>query len=286
MMQRVLLIVDDEENILRALGRLLRRDGYALLTAGSGPEALELLAKNPVGVIVSDQRMPGMTGSEFLERAKDIRPDSVRIMLSGYTDLQSVTDAINRGAIYRFLTKPWDDELLRDNIRQAFEQYELRAERDRLANELQAMNAQSAEFNQGRQQCVACHGQEIDQHRRLLELSREVLEHLPVGVLGVDDDGWIAVANPMATRLVGAVSGELPGKSAAQALPAALCDICDAVGRGGAVERNHVLISGASQPLTVHAQCIDTQSGCKGVVLVLLPEQSERPSYAPGDTND
>lgn len=286
MTQRVLLIVDDEENILRSLGRLLRRDGYSLLTAANGPEALELLARHPVGVIVSDQRMPGMNGSEFLERAKDIRPDSVRIMLSGYTDLQSVTDAINRGAIYRFLTKPWDDELLRENIRQAFEQYELRAERDRLATELQALNANLAESNQGLERRVACQGHEIDQHQHLLELSREVLEQLPVGVLGVDGDGRIAIANAIGSRLVDAVSGEVLGKLAVQALPVALREILAVVGQDRAVERHHVRVSDTSLPLTVHAKCIGTQPGCRGVVLVLLPEQNGQPVRSPGDAND
>ena len=115
-----LLLVDDEENILSSLRRLLRRDGYTILTATGGLAALELLATHPVDVIISDQRMPGMTGVEFLRKAKDMHPDSVRLMLSGYSDLQSVTDAINEGAIYKFLSKPWDDAMLRANIEEAF----------------------------------------------------------------------------------------------------------------------------------------------------------------------
>jgi len=87
--QRTLLLVDDEEYILTALKRLLRRESYRVLTAPSGHEGLELLAKNQVYVIISDQRMPGMMGVEFLRRAKDTYPDTVRIVLSGYTELQS-----------------------------------------------------------------------------------------------------------------------------------------------------------------------------------------------------
>lgn len=273
MTQRILLVVDDEENILRALGRLLRRDGYALLTANGGQQGLELLAQHPVGVIISDQRMPGMTGSEFLERAKEMRPDTVRIMLSGYTDLQSVTDAINRGAIYRFLTKPWDDELLRQNIRQAFEHYELRAERDRLADELQTFNAQLAESNQGLQQRIVCQSRELDAHHRLLELSREVLEHLPVGVLGVSDEGVVAVANSMAHRLIGVNAGELLGQPAAQVLPPVLRAICQATEQGRTVEQHHVAMVGGRQALTVHATRLGERPGCHGSVLVLVPEQ-------------
>lgn len=118
--QETLLLVDDEPNILNSLKRLLRRDGYAILTAESPAEAFDLLALHAVQVIVSDQRMPEMSGTEFLERVKKLYPETIRIVLSGYTDLESVTDAINRGAIYRFLTKPWDDEMLRDQIHEAF----------------------------------------------------------------------------------------------------------------------------------------------------------------------
>jgi DNA-binding NtrC family response regulator len=103
--QRVLLLVDDEANILRSLQRLFRREGYRILSALSGAEGLERLKEEKVGVIISDQRMPGMTGSEFLHQVKDLYPDTVRLILSGYTDLESVTDSINRGAIYQFLTK-------------------------------------------------------------------------------------------------------------------------------------------------------------------------------------
>ena len=124
-MDATLLLVDDEENILRALGRLLRGEGYRILTASGGEQALQMLAGNEVQVILSDQRMPGMSGSEMLYHAKELYPDTVRMVLSGYADLSSVTDAINRGNIYKFLIKPWDDELLRANIREAFERYEL-----------------------------------------------------------------------------------------------------------------------------------------------------------------
>lgn len=115
-----LLLLDDEPNILRALTRLLRRDGYRILSTTSVKEAFELLAAHNVQVIVSDQRMPEMSGTEFLSRVKDIYPNTVRIVLSGYTDLKSVTDAINEGAIYKFLTKPWEDQQIRDHIRGAF----------------------------------------------------------------------------------------------------------------------------------------------------------------------
>ena len=117
---QTLLLVDDEPNILASLSRLLRREGFQILTATSPTEAFELLAKHTVQVILSDQRMPDMSGTEFFSRVRQLYPDTIRIVLTGYTDLESVTGAINRGAIYKFLTKPWDDDQLREQIREAF----------------------------------------------------------------------------------------------------------------------------------------------------------------------
>ncbi|MEP6880648.1 MAG: EAL domain-containing protein [Dokdonella sp.] len=117
------LVVDDEPGILAALSRELRRDGYRVLTAGSGSVGLELLALHPVQVIISDQRMPEMSGTEFLSIVKDLYPDTMRIILSGYTDLNVVTDSVNRGSVFRFLTKPWNDEALREQVRDAFRRY-------------------------------------------------------------------------------------------------------------------------------------------------------------------
>lgn len=121
--RHTLLLVDDEPGIRTALSRLLRGDGYHILTAATGVEGLEMLAINPVQVIISDQRMPGMSGTEFLSTVKELYPDTVRIILSGYTDLEVVTESVNRGAVFKFLTKPWDDNLLREQVRDAFRRY-------------------------------------------------------------------------------------------------------------------------------------------------------------------
>jgi len=120
---QTLLLVDDESHVLTALHRLLRPDGYHILMAQSAAEGFELLALHPVHVILCDQRMPGMNGTAFLDRVKDLYPDTLRIILSGFTDLESIMEVISRGAIYRFYTKPWDNKVLRDNIREAFRHY-------------------------------------------------------------------------------------------------------------------------------------------------------------------
>ena len=118
--ERSLLLVDDEPSILNALKRLLRSDGYKLYTADSGQAALDILATHPVKVIVSDQRMPGMTGIELLSRVRELYPDTRRIILSGYSDVTTLSAAINQGAVWKFISKPWDDEALLAEIRHAF----------------------------------------------------------------------------------------------------------------------------------------------------------------------
>ncbi|MFZ6745092.1 EAL domain-containing protein [Undibacterium sp. JH2W] len=118
-----LLLVDDEASILSSLSRLFRRENYHILVASSAEEALALLALHPVGVILTDQRMPGMTGTELLARARKLHPKTIRMVLSGYTGLDSLTDAINRGEIYKFLTKPWEDQDLLDAVREGFRRY-------------------------------------------------------------------------------------------------------------------------------------------------------------------
>ncbi len=104
-----LLLVDDEESIIKALYRIFRREGYEIDTASSGQEGLKALkeASKPFSLIISDQRMPGMTGAQFLEKAKKILPDVMRILLTGYSDMDAIVDAINKGEIHRYLTNPW-----------------------------------------------------------------------------------------------------------------------------------------------------------------------------------
>ncbi|MET3134512.1 diguanylate cyclase (GGDEF)-like protein/PAS domain S-box-containing protein [Oxalobacteraceae bacterium GrIS 1.11] len=121
--RQTLLLVDDEAHILSSLQRLLRQDGYRVLAARSAAEGFDLLALHEVQVILCDQRMPEMSGTVFLGQVKELYPHTLRIVLSGYTDLESIMEAINRGAIYRFYTKPWDNQLLRTNIREVFRHY-------------------------------------------------------------------------------------------------------------------------------------------------------------------
>ncbi|WP_369692857.1 EAL domain-containing protein [Idiomarina piscisalsi] len=115
--KQCVLIVDDEENVLKSLNRLLRRDGYKIYTAGSADEAFEVLAHHSVDVVISDQRMRNMQGLEFLSHVRAMYPGTARIVLTAYRNEESLTQAINDSEVYRFLDKPWDDEELRKTVR-------------------------------------------------------------------------------------------------------------------------------------------------------------------------
>lgn len=144
-MPHTLLFVDDEEHILSALLRVFRREGYAILTAPSGPEALRVLQETSVALVMSDQRMPEMTGVELLRQVRALAPDTMRLLLTGYVDLKAAMAAINEGEVYRFIGKPWDDNDLRAAVREALARYELVVENRRL----QALTAQQNEELRG-----------------------------------------------------------------------------------------------------------------------------------------
>ncbi len=135
--QRI-LIVDDEPDILDSLRLSLELD-YDVLTAEGGEAGLALLEKQEVAVIISDQRMPKMTGVEFLEKAQEISPNSVRLMLTGFADFDAIVEAINKGQIYRYISKPWEPRDLEMDVRRAVEAYEMRVSLDRRVKELNTL---------------------------------------------------------------------------------------------------------------------------------------------------
>jgi two-component system, NtrC family, response regulator HupR/HoxA len=142
---RTILIVDDEERILNSLRRGLIDEPHNLLFADSGKKALEILEQNEVHVIITDMRMPEMSGLQLLKIVKEKYPNIVRLVLSGYTQVGTLLTAINQGDIFKFITKPWKlEEEFKEVIAQAIEYYNLHAERARLAKELEALKAATA----------------------------------------------------------------------------------------------------------------------------------------------
>lgn len=117
-MKPMILIVDDEPSIRTALMRLMASQGFMILTASNSREALETVNKLRVDVVICDERMPGMTGSRLLQHLKRSHPNTVRILLTGHADIHAVASAVNQGEIFRFYTKPWDDDMLMEGIRE------------------------------------------------------------------------------------------------------------------------------------------------------------------------
>ena len=163
-----MLFVDDEVNILKSLARLFRAEPVRVLTASSAPEALALLGSEPVQVVVSDQRMPGTTGVKLLAQVRERRPDVVRILLTGHTEIGVAIEAINHGEIFRLLTKPWNDDELRATVRQALADCAIRAEVVRLNALTQAQNASLQEMNQLLERKVAERTSELEAKNREL----------------------------------------------------------------------------------------------------------------------
>ncbi|NVM79235.1 response regulator RpfG family c-di-GMP phosphodiesterase [Duganella sp. SG902] len=142
------LCVDDEPNILSALRRLLRPAGYRVLLAESGAAGLEVLAREAVDLVISDMRMPEMNGAQFLAQVRQRWPDTMRLLLTGYSDIQSIQDAINGGEIYRYITKPWEDGDILLVVRHALERRQLEQDKRRLEALTLRQNAELKALNQ------------------------------------------------------------------------------------------------------------------------------------------
>ena len=178
--KHTIMAVDDEASITKALQRLFRKENYRILTASSASEGLDLLkkAERPVSLIISDQRMPEISGSQFLEQTRKIFPNAIRFLLTGYSDINAVVDAINKGGIHRYLSKPWNDEDLKFQVRQSLEQYELVLENKRLLalthkqnKELNALNKQLEKKVQERSKEILIKNKALSRLNKELESS-------------------------------------------------------------------------------------------------------------------
>ena len=171
-----LLLVDDEPGILSALRRLLRKSGYVIHTAESGKAGLEILEQHPVDLVISDMRMPEMDGARFLEQVRARWPETTRLLLTGYSDVTSTIDAINRGEIYRYIAKPWNDDDLLLIVRDALERQRLTRENARLLTLTQAQNEELKDLNANLEDKVRQRTAEIEQINAFLNLANDRLK--------------------------------------------------------------------------------------------------------------
>ncbi len=198
-----ILLVDDEINILSSLKRLLRKEEYEIVTASSGREGLEILTKHKVSLIISDQRMPEMSGVEFLRQVKDLYPDTIRIILSGYTDVNTIMASINEGEVYKFITKPWNEEEIRIAIRRSLEQHDLIRENKELYHKIKEQNDELQILNKSLEQKVEKRTRDLLIRNQTLLLSQEILNNLPIAVVGIGENGCIAMVNEMVIEIFG-----------------------------------------------------------------------------------
>jgi response regulator RpfG family c-di-GMP phosphodiesterase len=172
-----ILLVDDEESILNSLRRLLRGQPYDVLLATSGAQALEMLAQQPVDLVMSDARMPNMDGASLLAQVRQLYPAAIRIMLTGYADPTAIIKAINDGQIHRYISKPWNDEELLLILRQSLEHQHSERERQRLEQLTRAQNDQLKLLNSTLEKHVAARTAELQQTADMLDLAYEELKH-------------------------------------------------------------------------------------------------------------
>ncbi|MDH3600042.1 MAG: ATP-binding protein [Candidatus Tectomicrobia bacterium] len=168
------LLVDDDLPILDTLKRVLAREGIEVTATSTPAEALQLLGQESFAVVMSDFRMPGMDGATLLEKAQDISPDTVRLILTGHTDTELAMEAINRGHVYRFLIKPWDNEELRIALRQAIASYALATENSRLLRLTEQQNIELKEWNQILENKVLERTRELLEAKEMAEIANRV----------------------------------------------------------------------------------------------------------------
>ena len=171
------LYVDDEENNLNSFRAALRRS-YNIFTALSGEEGIEILSKNDIHIVVTDQRMPNMTGVQFLQHIPGDQ-DNIRIILTGFTDMESIIEAINTGKIYRYITKPWDKDELNITIDNAVETVMLRRNNKKLIRDLQL-------YNELLEEKVGQRTQEIEKQKKIIEAAKAESDALLLNILPVE----------------------------------------------------------------------------------------------------
>lgn len=195
--KRHILLVDNDENILRSLTRLLEDEGYHLEACDGGKEGLEKLWQETYGLVITDQRIVGMSGIEFLAKAKEVAPDTIRMVLSGFNDLRTTVDAINEGHIFRFLSKPWDDDQLLKSIDDAFSYYEMNEANKRLTEELKAANIELASNHAMAEEEVK-RLRSLPEQIHFLKYSQAVLDHFPFDIILTNEQGCVLDCNDSA----------------------------------------------------------------------------------------
>jgi response regulator RpfG family c-di-GMP phosphodiesterase len=255
-----ILVVDDELPILHSLRRLLNQEDFLLSEASDADTALRLLADNDTAVILTDYNIGGIGGVDLLRKAQELSPDTSRILFSGHIDVELLRSAVNGGEVYRFITKPWNDDELIFAVRQGIERWQL-LNRNRLLNQkAELQNQQLKHFNAELEKMVVERTAALEIRNRALSLSQEVLDGLPVAVVGIAPDGQIALANNLARQIFpDLMPGEHPPTTSSMPLWE--------WSRHAIIAGNPMMVNGAHGPMRLEVISL----GERGVVMTVIP---------------
>ena len=258
-----ILFVDDEKNVLRSLERVFMDDDYEIFTANSGEEGLQILKEQGVfQIVISDYRMPGMNGVEFLREVYSLWPETVRIVLSGYADSGSIVAAINEGHIYKFIPKPWNEEELKVTIGNSLERYALQRRNRELMAEL-------SRYNEELERKVQERTADLELRNHALAFAQNMLNALPVAVIGIDSVGMIVQGNRKAMELFKDVKSGILGADCHEALPQEFCRAIN-----GLTDKDIVQLEWSHQGIFFDVRLTSFNSfGQQGMVIVLIDEK-------------
>ncbi len=262
-----ILCVDDEANVLKALERLFLDTDYEILTATSGDEGLEILNNtDQIQLVISDYRMPKMNGVDFLREVCKLRPETVRIVLSGYADTVAIVEAINEGKIYKFMPKPWNDDELKVAISNALEHFFMQQKNRELTYELATKNQELQVINENLEKLVEERTSDLLIQNRILTSSQNILDSLPVAVIGIDPDGLIVQCNRRGAELCSPEKGSLIGLDRQDSLPSEMNNIIAQVIEDGSYSTKY--LSNGTE-LIIKGVYMQYAGGQEGIILVL-----------------
>ncbi len=266
-----ILCVDDEKSVLKSLGRLFLDTDYEILTAESGDKGLELFRNTEnIQLVVSDYRMPRMNGVDFLREVYHLRPEVVRIVLSGYADTAAIVEAINEGKIYKFIPKPWNDDELKMTISKALEYYFTKQKIIMLTKELEIKNRELTEINNNLERLVEERTADLMIQNRILTASQNILDALPVGVIGMEREGTIVQCNQKGLDMFKLEKGNILGMDRRESFPDEINSFIEELEQKKQLT-SHIPSNGSG--IVIKGVFMEHAGGQEGLILVLEEEE-------------
>ncbi len=262
-----ILCVDDESSVLKALQRLFLDHDYEIITAASGEEGINIFKETEsIQLIISDYRMPGMNGVDFLKKVYQLRPETIRIVLSGYADTAAIVEAINEGGIYKFIPKPWNDDDLKVTISNALDYYFAQQKNILLTRVLEAKNDELREINFNLEKVAGERTTQLIEHDIMLVRFQSILDALPVGVIGIDPEGLIVQCNRKVLMLLDKKEADLIGTDRNDSFTEEVNELIEEVIQKGVFSGN---IINNDADIRVKGVYMKPSQGEEGIILAL-----------------